>query len=390
MINYSINLAKMSQQRNITLYHLFIKNQKQIGLKFYPDKIIQTIIKGLPNARWSNTHHMAYILNTSDNLNLIYNDFKGLAWINGNYFFDKKNDLKAINPKSINEFRTRKTPEGYIKCPEEFLIKLELKHYAFNTCKSYISLFETFINDHKNKELTEINENDIRIYLQSLVQANKSESYLNLMINSIKFYYETVLEMPNRFYKIERPRKREKLPKVISLEEVKKMIETTTNIKHKCILSLLYSAGLRRSELLNLKIENIDSKRMIINIKDGKRNKDRITILSTTVLKDLRIYVKEYKPSLYLFEGINGKQYSPESVLQIVKNAARKARINQKVTPHMLRHSFATHLLENGTNLRYIQSLLGHNSSKTTEIYTQVATNHLKLIKSPIELLNLQ
>jgi site-specific recombinase XerD len=380
----------MSDSKNITLYHLYINSQKQIGLKFFTDKIIQTVIKGLPNARWSNTHNMAYIKNTPKNLDLIYQDFKGIAWVNGNYFYDKKTNLEHHTPSSINEFRKRTVPEGYKTCPESFLLKLELKHYAFNTCKTYISLFEVFINDQRNKELDLINENDIRLYLQALIQQGKSESYINQMINSIKFYYEIVLEMPNRFYKLERPLKRQPLPKVISLEEVQKIIEITKNIKHKCIISLLYSAGLRRCELLNLKIENIDSNRMVINIVNSKRNKDRITILSPTVLTELRTYIKEYRPKVYLFEGLNGNQYSAESVLKIVRKAGENANIAKRVTPHMLRHSFATHLLENGTNLRYIQSLLGHSSSKTTEIYTQVATNHLKTIKSPIELLFLK
>lgn len=380
----------MNNQKSIILHHIYLNNQKQIGIKFYPNKIIQTVIKGLPNPKWSSQHNMAYINNTPQNLDIIYQDFKGVAWVNGSYFFDKKPNQHAVNPTSMKQFRNRCMPESYKKCPEIFLQKLELKHYAFNTCKTYISLFEVFLNRHKDQELDLINENDIRKYLQELVHQGKSDSYMNQMINSIKFYYEVVLEMPNRFYKIERPIKRHSLPKVISLEEVQSILEITTNIKHKCIISLLYSAGLRRSELLDLKIQNIDSKRMIINILDSKRNKDRITILSPTVLSDLRKYVKEYKPKTYLFEGMNGEQYSATSVLNIVKNAALKVGISKKVTPHMLRHSFATHLLENGTNLRYIQSLLGHSSSKTTEIYTQVATNHLKGIKSPIELLNLR
>ena len=264
----------MEPQRNITLHHLYINDQKKIGLKFYPDKVVQTVIKRLPNPRWSNTHNMAYINSSPENLDLIYNDFKGVAWINGCYFFDKKYNLKSIQPANINDFRTRKTPKGYLKCPESFLLKLELKHYAFNSCKSYISLFEVFINHHKAKELSLINENDIRLYLQSLVQQNKSDSYINQMINSIKFYYEIVLEMPNRFYKLERPKKKQPLPKVISLEEVKALINVTNNLKHKCINSLLYSAGLRRSEILNLKLEDIDSKRMVITIIDSKINKD--------------------------------------------------------------------------------------------------------------------
>jgi len=258
-----------------------------------------------------------------------------------------------------------------------------------NTAKTYIQLFEKFINHYKKIELSSIDENDIRLYMQHLVQHGKSNSYINQMINSIKFYYEVVLQMPNRFYSIERPRKREALPKVISLEEVQSIIKNTNNIKHKCIVSLLYSAGLRRSELLNLKPEDIDSKRMVITVLHGKGNKDRLTILSQSVLDDLRIYFKAWQPKTYLFEGKPGEQYSGSSISKIIYNACHKAKIRKRVTPHMLRHSFATHLLENGTDLRYIQVLLGHSSSKTTEIYTQVAINNIKTIKSPIELLNL-
>jgi len=209
------------------------------------------------------------------------------------------------------------------------------------------------------------------------------------MINSIKFYYEVVEEMPNRFYSIERPRKKDPLPKVISAEEVQVMIQCTTNIKHRCIISLFYSSGLRRQELLDLKINDIDNKRMVINVINGKGGKDRITLLSPGVLKDLRSYFKEYRPKTYLFEGENGGQYSETSVSKIVTKARCAAKIQKKVTPHILRHSFATHLLENGTDLRTIQVLLGHSSSKTTEVYTEVAINHIKTIKSPIDLLNL-
>ena len=195
--------------------------------------------------------------------------------------------------------------------------------------------------------------------------------------------------LPNRFYSIERPRPEHKLPKVISKEEVAEMIRRTENIKHRCIISVLYSAGLRRGELLNLKLNDIDGKRMLITVRAAKGNKDRVTILSPFVLEELRNYFKEYRPKEFLFEGQNRKQYSAESVGSIIKASAMRAKIKKRVTPHMLRHSFATHLLEDGADLRYIQSLLGHSSSKTTEIYTQVTLNHVKNIQSPFDSLNL-
>ena len=312
----------MNPVKSITLYHLMIRNEKMIGIKFLPDKLIQGLVKGLPNPKWSKEHNMAYIPNTKTNL---------------------------------------------------------------STVRTYVSFFEMFINHYKDKELSAINESDIRAFLQKLVHRNVSNSYLNQCINAIKFYYEVVLGMPNRFYEIERPRKESKLPTVISKEEVLSIIGSTNNIKHKCIIKLLYSSGLRRSELLNLKLADVDSKRMLIRVQGSKGNKDRHTLLSQTVLEDLRIYFREWKPREYLFEGQRGGRYSAQSVLKIVKEAAIKAKIKQSVTPHVLRHSFATHLLESGVDLRQIQVLLGHGSSKTTEIYTHVATNTFRNIKNPLD-----
>ncbi len=375
----------MNHVKSITLYHLMIKNQKMIGLKFSPDRLIQNLIKGLPNPKWSTSYNMAYIENTKKNLNIVFFTFRGSAWINYNKFFSNR-PINTSNEKvDISWFRNRKSIADYKTCPEEYLLKLELKRYADSTVKTYVTFFEIFINYYKDKELQEIGEADIRKFLQHLIQKNYSNSYVNQAINAIKFYYEIVLNMPNRFYEIERPRKTSKLPVVISKEEILAIIENTNNIKHRCIVELLYGSGLRRSELLNLKLEDVDSKRMLIHIKDSKGSKDRQTILSQTALKDLRLYFKEYRPHVYLFEGKNTRKYSAESVLKIVKTAAEKAKIRVRVTPHVLRHSFATHLLESGTDLRQIQVLLGHGSTKTTEIYTHVATNTFETIKNPLD-----
>jgi site-specific recombinase XerD len=375
--------------KSITLKNLLINEEKQIGIQFQPDKVIHALLKELPNIKWSKEFGMAYVPNNKLNIKLIFSKFRGVAWVNGNAFFTKKRVYNDNKPVDVNWFRNRKVEVNYKVCPEEYLLKLELKRYANNTVKTYVKCFERFINAHEETDYMKIDEREIRTYLQKLIQKGYSDSYVNQMINSIKFYYEIVKGMPNRFYSIERPRKKESLPKVISLEEVRSIILNTNNIKHKCIVSLLYSAGLRRSELLNLTLQDIDSKRMTILVKNSKGGKDRVTMLSESVLDDLRIYYKKWKPKKYLFEGESGNKYSTTSVAKIIKKAAKKAGIQKSVSPHILRHSFATHLLENGTDLRYIQSLLGHSSSKTTEIYTQVATNHLKNIKSPIELLNL-
>ncbi len=347
--------------------------------------MVQTVIKGLPNIKWSKEFNMAYVLNSKENLDTIFEDFRGVAWVNSGNFFNKDKKPNKNQSISLKKYRERKLPNNYRTCPEEYLQKLELRQYALSTAKTYINLFEVFSNHFIKWDLMQIDEEIIRTYMQELIQSGKSDSYVNQMINSIKFYYEVVLEMPNRFYSVERPIKKEKLPKVLSKEEVIAIIENTNNIKHRCIVSLLYSAGLRRGELLNLRLSDIDSSRMVINVIQGKGNKDRITILSSSVLKDLRKYFKVWNPSIFLFEGVKGGKYSPQSVNQLIKTAAKKSKIKKNVTPHMLRHSFATHLLEAGTDLRYIQVLLGHSSTKTTEIYTQVAVNNIKAIESPID-----
>jgi site-specific recombinase XerD len=191
--------------------------------------------------------------------------------------------------------------------------------------------------------------------------------------------------MPNRFYSVDRPKRVQRLPQVISKEDMVRIVANIGNIKHKCIISLIYSAGLRRSELIQLKISDIDSQRMMIFIRGGKGNKDRYTLLSNSVLRDLRKYHQEYQPKAYLFEGVHGGRYSASSIRKILNRAVQKVGINRRVTPHMLRHSFATHLLEDKVDLRYIQTLLGHKNSKTTEIYTHVAQYAIRGIKSPLD-----
>ncbi len=371
----------MQLQKSITLKHLLIDQKKCIGLQFNSSKVIQALIETLPNIAWSKELLMHYLPNNKSNLDLIFKTFYGVAWVNGNYFFSDK-IINEDNPKlNLERYRNRKPKDGFKPCPENYLLKLELKRYSDNTVRNYVSCFESFINYYYNEDPITLNEIDVRKYLQKLIQQGKSNSYLNLTINSIKFFYEIVHEMPNRFYSIERPRKEKQLPKVLSKEEIIKIINNTNNIKHKCIVGLLYSSGLRRGELLNLNVTDIDSKRMVVKINNAKGNKDRISVLSPSILKDLQLYYKEYRPKEYLFEGIKGNKYSATSVLKIISTAAQKVGITKKVTPHMLRHSFATHLLENGTDIRHIQLLLGHSSTKTTEIYTHVANRSFMEIK---------
>ncbi|MEP2772512.1 MAG: tyrosine-type recombinase/integrase [Fulvivirga sp.] len=374
--------------RSITLKHLLIGGKRMIGLKFYPDKVIQSLVKTLPDIKWSDAYRMAYFENNTTNLGLVYSTFRDVAWVDGKYFYRDKplhSPVKEEKQFSLKQFKNRKTAPGYRRCPEEYLQKLELKKYSINTARTYTGLFEGFINYYKDLSLLEIGEKEIRDYLSYQASLGRSDSMLNQIINSIKFYYEVVLGMPNRFYDMERPLKREKLPEVLSRDEVQRILNFTHNIKHRCMLATIYSAGLRIGELLNLKIKDIDSSRMMIRIEGAKGGKDRYSLLSKSLIQDLRKYYKLFKPIEYLFEGPQNKPYSSTSVRKILKRSCLKAGIRKRVYPHTLRHSFATHLLEQGTDLRSIQMLMGHNNLTTTEIYTHVANTTMNTIKNPLD-----
>jgi site-specific recombinase XerD len=269
---------------------------------------------------------------------------------------------------------------------EQYRNRLIQKRYSKNTMDIYCNYFKDFCKFFKNYRLEELKPEEINKYILDLIKIkNISISQQNQRINAIKFYYEKILGKEKQYYTLYRPKKEHKLPKVLSKEEVKRIFDSCDNIKHCCILMLIYSAGLRRSELIDLKISDIDSERMVVNIKGAKGKKDRISLLSKNTLQLLREYYNRHKPKVYLFEGPTGNKYSPSSVANILKKSAQKAGIKKRVTPHMLRHSFATHLLEQGTDLRYIQELLGHNSSMTTEIYTHVSKKAIDKIRNPID-----
>jgi len=375
----------MYRSRSITLKNLQIQGQKQIGLQYQSDKVLDALMHQFDDLKWTEEFKMYYIKKSKANMTKLITLFKGVAWLNMQYFYPNKPLHKGHEQVSLDHYRLRKTSPGYMRCPETYFQKLEIKKYSANTAKLYIANFERFINYFPSVALDSITEENINSYLQHLVSQQKSDSYINGCINAIKFYYEVVLQMPNRFYSVVRPKTVKQLPRVLSKSEVFSIIASINNLKHKCIISLIYSSGLRRSELINLKLTDIDSNRMMIHIRAGKGKRDRYSILSTKLLNDLRLYYKIYHPKSYLFEGSLGSQYSASSIRKILKKASNNAGVIKRVTPHMLRHSFATHLLEDGVDLRYIQTLLGHSSSKTTEIYTHVANNVLKGIRSPLD-----
>lgn len=261
------------------------------------------------------------------------------------------------------------------------------KRYSPSTIKTYSEALKSFLIFFRSKVVADITNEDVISYHNNFILKNNfSTSYQNQIVSAIKLYFATLIDKKIDLEKIHRPRREKLLPNVLSKQEIKIILEAHSNLKHKSMLSLIYSCGLRRSELLHLKLSDIDSKRNIVIIRQSKGKKDRITPLSPKILALLREYYQVYKPKKYLFEGQeSGTTYSEQSLQSVLKQALQKVNITKPVTLHWLRHSYATHLLESGTDLRYIQELLGHNSSKTTEIYTHVSTKNLQQIKSPFD-----
>jgi len=270
---------------------------------------------------------------------------------------------------------------------ETFKRYLLSKRYSPNTINTYSEALKSFLTFCNTKAVKDITNKDVILYNNDyILKHNLSSSYQNQIVNAIKLYFMIVKDTAIEIDKIHRPKREKVLPNVLSKEEVKAILEAPKNLKHKAMLSMIYSCGLRRSELLNLKPNDIDSKRNVVIIRQSKGKKDRITPLSPKILELLRNYYKEYSPKTYLFEGQEkNTQYSARSLEEVLKKSIKLATINKPVTLHWLRHSYATHLLESGTDLRYIQELLGHNSSKTTEIYTHVSTKNIQQIKSPFD-----
>ena len=265
------------------------------------------------------------------------------------------------------------------------------KRYSKNTVEAYISLLELFFKYFSDKESGEISEDDISDFFHDFIVYNKySASYHNQLISAIKMYYKLNGAFGISTASLGRPRRGRSLPKVFSKEEVKLILNATRNLKHRLILWMIYSCGLRRSELINIRVTDLDRDRGILVVREGKGMKDRIVPVSEKVWEKVDEYKSSYHPVFWFFEGQTGGQYSSESVYRVFKQALRNAGIRKEVGVHSLRHSYATHLHENGVDIRYIQELLGHKSSRTTEIYTHVSRRNLIAVRSPIDDMDLK
>lgn len=260
--------------------------------------------------------------------------------------------------------------------------ELKLRNYSPRTLKAYIACLEEYFN-FKKSDFEKMDEEDIRKFLLKKQDKNYSPQTINLYLNAIKFFYQEILKIQKKI-DLKFAKRSKKLPIVLSKEEIRDIIGSLKNSKHKLIISLAYSAGLRISEIVNLRVKDIDLKELTIHLKDAKGKKDRITVFSEKIRNDLQNLITIKDVNNYVFESERGGKLTDRSAQKIFKKALQKTNIKKDATFHSLRHSFATHLLEDGVDVRYVQELLGHHNIRTTQIYTQVTNPKLKNIKSPL------
>ena len=329
----------------------------------YDKNLLEAFKKDFPFAKWSNSKRSWYVLDRAE--------------------IRKKLGMPEKNPVDNKLEKLNALTQSFLQL---FSKTLQLKGYSIATQKTYLGEFSQFLQFFKSKSPNQLSHKEINQYFWHCIQKLKlSENQVHSRINAVKFYYRYVVNTPIKLDLVIRPKKKEMLPEVLSKKEIVAIFDAVENPKHLLMLKLCYGMGLRVSEIINLKITDISSSRMQVHIRCAKGKKDRMVNLPQSVLEELRSYYKLYTPSDYLFEGQYGGQYTTRSVQAVFKRAMMKAKVNKKIGIHGLRHSFATHLLERGTDMVFIQKLLGHQNVKTTEIYAKVSTRILSGVESPLD-----
>lgn len=386
--------------QTITLKPLLHRNKECIGIYFTGNSRLNNTIKKLPGAKWSQSNTCWYVPLHRDSYSQLVNAVGNNAAIDNSelkQYLERKKKVSATLPAPAQKPGPRPMIPAPIKNISDtnldalaaFVQQLALKSYSPATIKTYRNEFCQLLQIIKQKPVDTLTVEELKRYMvYAMKKEGISENTAHSRLNALKFYFEQVLQREKFFWEIPRPKKPQKLPKLLNEMELTKLFMALENRKHKAMLFTAYSAGLRVSEIVNLKITDIDSERMQIFISRAKGKKDRYVNLSPVLLDILRQYISSYKPKpkLYLFESEQTLScYPVRTVQQIFTNAKYKAGIKKDVGIHSLRHSFATHLLDKGTDIKFIKDLLGHFDIRTTERYLHVSKQKLVNIISPLD-----
>ena len=364
---------KSLQHPTIFLEEKIHRKNNQLLIKFEYDETLISLVRTVNGASWSKSLKAWYLISNAENLSIILKLFKNIS----------KVDVSKISKKT--PFKRDLTDEQK-KLLNQFYLFLKGKRYSQSTIQTYTFFIADFINFHTKTPLAELTNRAVELFIETVfMERNYSVSSQRQFISALKIFTVFCPQTKIHNLALERPKKSRILPSVLSQEEVLRIIQYTQNIKHRAILTLLYSCGLRIGELINLKLIDFHIDRKQLIVKKGKGRKDRYVSLADSFLPLLSNYYHSYKPTIYFVEEQNGGKYSAESIRSFLRKSCKKAGIRKPVTPHTLRHSYATHLLENGVDLRYIQTLLGHSKPETTMIYTHVQRKDLMEIQNPLD-----
>jgi len=349
------------------------RKEKQLLLKFDYHNQLVVLIKSVKDTYWSKSLKAWYLNYSEENLNSILSLFKDLTEID-----TSKIDKKVLFKRNLTNSQK--------KLLNNFYVYLKGKRYRKSTIETYTFFIADFVNFHSHITLKNLTNRNVEEFIETVfLERNYSVSSQRQFISALKIFIVFYPSTKINNLSLVRPKKSRKLPNVLSQEEVIKIVQVTKNLKHRAIIVLLYSSGLRVGEITNLVLSNIDIPRKQIKVEKGKGRKDRFVVLANTFLPLLQNYLTTYAPKFFFIEGQKGNKYSESSIRKFLHKSVQDAGITKKVTPHTLRHSYATHLLENGVGIRHIQELLGHSKPETTMIYTHIAKKDLLDIQSPLD-----
>lgn len=367
--------------KKVILRPLFHRDQLQIAIDFKFDEEVKAHVKNFQKMKYSKTHSCFYISFSSENKRELYRHLQQKQW-----FVDYSALQGVTVPKPAEIVKLPVFSRSQKKLLHEYVSYLRGQRLSESSVRTYYSFILKLVDFVGDKPLDGIVQRDLELFVERKIAAKEyAISTHRQCMSAIKHFLDLHPEIPVASLDLKRPPKSRYLPTVLSKEEVIRLLTATRNLKHRAILALIYSSGLRIGELLNLRLRDLDVERRQVFIRNSKGRKDRVVVLAESILPLLHNYISTYTPKEFFTEGRDGVKYHAESVRAFLKESCNRARITKKVTPHCLRHSYATHMLENGIDIRYIQELLGHSKPETTMIYTHVSRKDIMKISSPLD-----